>query len=807
MLKDIILFVLNAGLTLLTGNKADTTTPLTIKWDNDLNNDSIFSLLHWRRRLSKFHGREKELKELREWLYDGSNVSLKFIIGKGGTGKTRLAAEFAETYGKYDGWSTGFVSLTPDASYSFNPDNNLLLLIDYPEQYPKAVDILLRSLAKFPNKRKLRILFLSRKGWDEWQDTFIDAEIDRAATGNPIFLDKLDPKAAFEVYKSAAENALEIFNKDSDFEIDPKLIHEWLEKAPENNRALYVVGAALKYALEPERHNVGYSIAEVIDSLVERELRRLREATTSYMNLNKWAFAKLLAMATFAGEVSVEKAIEWTERDELKLGFRGDHDIHELLEQTHLIEDGVIKAPEPDIVAAWFALKVFVKQNHIAPEMLWAALELKIEDNLRRFERIEYDVSLLLHEAGDKASDLIRGEKHSPNWLKTAVEKDDSRCPLLEDYFNDAGLTQCFLPTAILVFETLVRSAKNYERLSFLLIVLATLYSNNGENPKALKAIQEAVNIDRRLAEVNPARFEPSLAGSLNNMSAFLLDTGDNVGALEAIREAVEIRRRLSSGNPARLEPGLAASLNNMSNIFSNTGDNVGALEAIREAVEIRRRLSSVNPTRFEPDQARSLNNLSLRLSDTGDNAGALETIGEAVEIFRRLSSGNPARFEHDLAVSLDNMSSKLSDAGNNSDAMEAISEAVERYRRLATDNPARFEPGLAASLNNMSNRLSDTDDNAGALEVIRVAVEICRRLAKDNPNRFIPDLAMSIGNWGDRFLETGNPNEAILKYEEAVELVKPYGEMYPNGEADRIYQNFSDQLLKAKAKLSGEGV
>ena len=76
----------------------------------------------------------------------------------------------------------------------------------------------------------------------------------------------------------------------------------------------------------------------------------------------------------------------------------------------------------------------------------------------------------------------------------------------------------------------------------------------------------------------------------LNNLSNHLSAAGDGVGALAAIREAVEIRRRLAAANPARFEPDLASSLNNLSNRLSAAGDEYGAQAARREAEEIGRR-------------------------------------------------------------------------------------------------------------------------------------------------------------------------------------------------------------------------
>jgi tetratricopeptide (TPR) repeat protein len=818
---------------------------LNVPWDSDNNNTDIFSLMHWKRKLSIFRGRDEEMKILDDWANDGRKVSIKFIIGDGGSGKTRLAAEFAQYMIEAKGWSAGFVNLNVERNYS-TKNNGVLLLIDYPEQYPDAVRHLLHTLDSYTQNRKLRILFITRSGINSWSDMIIDSGVQNMLSETQLPLDRLNPDAALEVYKSTTENVLKIFGEDQGIEISEDLIRKWLDAAPLNNRALYIVGAALKYALDPKIHDVTFSVAEIIDSLVERELTRLRISARHFRDTHdvsdEWAFAKLLAMATFAGEISIETVIDWANREEMELGFDEVKKIRPLLKKAHLTEENVIRAH-----------KVFNESDHIAPEMLWNALELNLEDNLKRFERIDYDVSRLIYEAGNKASNLIKGEKHFPNWLKSAVEKDKARCLILEVPLYQVLIPQSLLPTAISVYEKLLEGEKEKTKHFSLLSALSNFYSYDGNNPEALKTISKAVIIERLLVKENPAEFESNLATGLNNMSVFLSFKGDNTGALKAISEAVEIRRRLATDNSTRFEPDLAMSLNNMSNWLSNVGDNAGALEAIREAVKIRRRLASDNPVRFEPDLASSLNNISNELHTTGDNAGALKAIWEAVEIFRRLaernparyesslaqclnsmssvlsyrgdnagaleaikeavdvyrrlSEENPARFEFDLAMSLNNMSNRLSCFANNEGTLKPMREAVDIYRRLASDNPARFDPNLATCLNNMSNWLSNVGDKAGALEAIMEAVKIRRRLVLDNPVRFKPDLAQSLGVWGDLLLKEEKIEVAIQKITEAIELAKPYAEEYPKHQADRVYQWAKGRLSEAESRLSGESV
>ena len=76
-----------------------------------------------------------------------------------------------------------------------------------------------------------------------------------------------------------------------------------------------------------------------------------------------------------------------------------------------------------------------------------------------------------------------------------------------------------------------------------------------------MKAIQEAVTIRQQLAEDYPDRYNPNLAGSLNNLSIRLAENDDSKGALKAIQEAVTIKQQLAEDNPARYKPELARSL------------------------------------------------------------------------------------------------------------------------------------------------------------------------------------------------------------------------------------------------------
>ena len=95
------------------------------------------------------------------------------------------------------------------------------------------------------------------------------------------------------------------------------------------------------------------------------------------------------------------------------------------------------------------------------------------------------------------------------------------------------------------------------------------------------------MEVQRRLAAADPARFEPDLATSLNNLSGDLSATGDVAGALAASTEAVEVFRRLATAEPARFEPDLAMSLGAMGSYLRTDGQAAKARAAFEEGVRI----------------------------------------------------------------------------------------------------------------------------------------------------------------------------------------------------------------------------
>ena len=470
---------------------------LPIPWQSPPENPDALGLLSWHTRLSKFLGRDKEMQALERWAQAQPAVSIKFVTGEGGVGKSRLAAEFASKLQKPDwNWTAGFVDLRKAQAFTMR-ESGTLLAIDYPEEHRHGVDELLRDLARLGNKVRVRVLFLTRQPLDAWRDVIVDSGAAPITDMQAIKLGPLAADAAYEVFHSALERAAELLGS-TPLPVSQEALEGWLEIAPENDRALFLVAAALHSAREPGDPVVTYSGRKVVDSLVERELSRLRKIATGAKLTDNLGLARLLALATLAGTVTTSRVQHLARDKSLLLGLPSESDAEGLLQSCGLLTNRALQALKPDIVAAGVTVAVLSKRPDAAPELIWSSLSEALQEGLERLIRLSYDAESVLGKA----------EYRLGNFLATAVRGNRERCEAIEPFISSKN-PPALLPAAIEAWTTLLPTASEPSRRAQVLHNFAKDLGAARRREQALEAIEEAVELYRRLAAANPAAFDP----------------------------------------------------------------------------------------------------------------------------------------------------------------------------------------------------------------------------------------------------------------------------------------------------------
>ena len=309
---------------------------------------------------------------------------------------------------------------------------------------------------------------------------------------------------------------------------------------------------------------------------------------------------------------------------------------------------------------------------------------------------------------------------------------------------------------------------------------LAILLGSTNAFKDAEKLYREALKIYRNLSEEDPDAYLPVLATNCNNLAVLYCNTGSFKEAEELYREALKIYRDLVEKNPDVYLPDLAISCSGLAILLRNTGSFKEAEELYREALRIRRELAEKNPDAYLLVLANSCSNLAVLLCDTNSFKEAEELYREALKIYRDLSEKNPDAYLPALARGCSNLACLLYNTNSFKEAEELYREALKIRRELAEKSPDAYLPDLAISCNNLAYLLSDAGSSKEAEELYREALKIRRELAEKNPDAYLPDLAISCNNLAYLLSDIGSFKEAEELYRESLKIRRNLAEENP---------------------------
>lgn len=787
----------NTGLIYQVFGNGQPPAPPVVHWADGLPTKGdpfeIFNLLSWKCRLApKLIGRDSEISDLVAWAQSDAKLRIRFLVGDGGAGKTRLAAEVADILAS-SGWHAGFSALEQDIAFPLS-GSGLLLLFDYPEAWPDQVKTLLRQAASLPsNSAPIRILLLSRRSFEEWKDDVIQCGASHLCDSQAVNIGALDSAGATALFKDVATRLAHHRGLGTP-RFDDSAIDRWVAQNADLYALPLLITAAAVHFVDAPAETLTLGAVDIVEALVVRERTQLDRVGQS----DGWhsrAASRLIGLGALREEMNAS-AVRRLASPELEIGVPAPADAVDALQRLGWWKDDRLLAATPDIVAAEMLLQVLKSAGDRRTRWLWAALP----------EVTLNDVELLGRRMHDMISLHGPSERHFRDALVKAVTDHPERARAWAAFLSDkAGFR--LSQVGVAVGRALLNEAHRAdESRAAILNDLSNRLGDVGDTQGALDAVKEAVDIRRRLAQQNPKRHAPFLALSLNNLAGRMQGNGDDKGALAIITEAVDIRRGLAQEDLARYAPDLAISLNNLSSCLRTTGNREGALEVARESTDIRRRLKEYNPERFAPDLASSLTTLMVHLKETGDIEGAFEVIREAIDIRRRLVERNFARYAYVLAISLNNLSSLYHTRQDFTNGLAAIREAVAILRHLAQESPARYSHELEMGLTNLFNFLAAAGNDTDMLETIRELVDIRRRLMEHNPARHAYDFALGLNNLSGMLRTTGDDTGALDAAREAVSTLRRLTRVNPGIYSPDLLldlDKLADRLNQAKSYAS----
>jgi protein O-mannosyl-transferase len=244
---------------------------------------------------------------------------------------------------------------------------------------------------------------------------------------------------------------------------------------------------------------------------------------------------------------------------------------------------------------------------------------------------------------------------------------------------------------------------------------------------------------------------------------------------------AMELRQQLAQQDPNRYLPYLAGSLNNLGTVDRQQNRTDEARRHFEGALKIYRQLAQQNPDAYLYYLATTLNTLGLldRVQKQPDDARL--HYEEALQDYRQLAQRNPDVYLGDMATLFNNLGNLDGQQNRLDDARRDFEAALQLYPKLAQQNPATILPNMATTLNNLANLdliQNRTDD---ARRHFERALEVRRQLAQQNPNANLPDIALTLNTLGNLDRSQNRMDDSREHYEAALAAYRQLAQQDPD--------------------------
>ena len=808
-------------------------------------------LLNARHRVVGFTGRQAELEDLRRWRDGAARLSMQWLHGPGGQGKTRLADEAAEQ-AVAAGWlvvtavhGPGQVHPPPGSQDLGGKPAGVLLIVDYADRWPLSHLIwLLNNALLHRTEMPARVLLLGRT--DAARPGLELAAEQLAAEMTAQYLSPLDQRSGartlmYEVARASFARQYGVEDSSTAIGYPDALDDEEMGLTLALHMAALVAVDAHTRGLQSPNDAAGLTLY-LLDrehlhwsNLADGGAQRLPELAgpvprygTDPADMNRLVF-----LAALTGALPQEPAIELVERL-----------LPDLSDPPARLTDHAVCYPPampglyceplyPDRLAEDFLALTLIGHSADYPAQEWA--EAMVRSLLTRAVD-ESAPPWTRRVVSGLAAAAARWPHVGPGHLYPALAED----PLLAVEAGGEALTAlASVPdvdlTLLAAIEPHLPKHRHVDLDVAALAVVSRLaevridtltdvteradaHANLGYRLSLVGLGEEsdehyelAVRLYREAAASGGRKARDDLAQALINVCYTRMDTGRRGEALEPIEEAIVVYRELAQVDPQEFDPDLAYALITLGTVFARLGRYEEAAATCAESTSVYRHLAASEP-KYAEDLAAACGNTGLWLHALGRYEQSLPLVREARGIYEQLYATDPDSYSYDLGLALVNEGTSLHGLRRYHETVSVWSAAVDLVRPLCQTRPDTFEPVLATALGNLSEALGQAGRPLDALAASAESVEIQRRLAAARPAAHQPDLATSLNNHSADLLHAGRTAEALAAAEEATSIRRGLFEAYPDAfrsllasalvnqsEALRITERSADAVYSAQ--------
>ena len=727
-------------------------------------------------------GRDDELDELDVWRELTTHVSVRAIVGDGGSGKTRLALHHIDRTNQRRGWTAGFLAadIEPVATLA-SMFGDVELVIDYAESsrgshftvggadhkvsHRSIVVKLIEAAHRRPGKTRLLLCLRQRPAWGSWLSAFCEDSIAHEIADAEDHLIDLGPTGdrkfdGDELFRQATHRLADECNRATP-----------ARRSSKEKFALGVCCDALLAVLDGDQGAAHPALNRVLDHQ-RRYWERSDGAPPDQAIRDE---AMLTALFVGLDQCRLESAL-----DRLQIGD-GSTSTRQLATWCQTMSS-YGQAIQPDKLAELFVLDASNRLARDRPDRMLLAhlveLTLSLPDH-----QLAGTVALWSRVSSSPWFDRQHPLNHAlaAHWLELChrligvdgiTTTFSALCQAIQIDIDQANAAMARLPAPVTRSSAAVEIGLRELRYCIAREVLGdrhpdtlTSLNNLAVRYETLGHAQRAMPLFEHCHQQSCdvlGDHHPDTLTSLNNLASCYREAGEASRALPLQEDCYQRRRQVLGHD----HPDTLTSLGELASCYQAVGHAQRALPIHQECYQKSREVRGDH----HPATVTILNNLAGCYLAVGDTKRAL-SLHEDIYRHRRDRAGD---HHPDTVTSLNNLAACYLAGGDAARALPLFEDCYEHLRKLLGDH----HPKTIVGLNSLAGCLL----SVGEVDRARTLCEDCVRSSREVLGDHHPITLNNLNDLANCCLASGHVNVALTLYQDIYQQrCEELGEHHPD--------------------------